>query len=408
MAVFQDPALRRSRKGNRQSWPATGVALLCLCALSVAQEGGPRKFFLSDEGLAKIHYIDLDNPDNNWTSESPTGSIRDLQLVGDNRVMLGVDDGYAEFDVTTGDLLDHKSVYDEVGAVRRLPNGNTVVGRKGSSALMVVDPEGNRIDTIQLERPMFRLLRVTSTGNFIYGDAKSSDVVEADTSGAVVWSASVSDAGADDVYGAVRQSPNCVWVSTAYDNSLLRIDNEGTVTKLVAGDEHGSFEFAGFQILPGGKIVVANWQGHGSGRGDQGHQVMQFDTAARSVDWYWEQDAELISSINNVLVVDGLDPRYLHTDGEGPMKPVGDNTGLRGRRADTKRAMRVRTGPPCRRVLVRFPGLLSADSFCNLRGERLQVQPSENPAGVYIQIRASDAAWHGRAAEETVWRGRLK
>ena len=407
MTAFQGRAWGcGGRAGDGMLRPRAGVALLCLFALTLAQPGGPRKFFLSDEGLAKIHYIDLDNPDNNWTTESPTGSIRDLQLVGNNRVMLGVGDGYAEFDVTTGDLLDHTSVYDGVGAVRRLPNGNTVVGKKDNNALMVVDPEGNRIDTIQLERPMHRLLRVTSEGNFVYGNG--ADVVEADTTGAVVWSASVTDAGADEVYAAIRQSSNCVWVTTAYDNSLLRIDNEGNITKLVAGEEHGSFEFAGFQILPGGKIVVANWQGHGSGHGDQAHQVMQFDTAAKAVDWYWEQDPELISSINNVLVVDGLDPQYLHTDGEGPMKPVGDDTGLRVRQAEAAGAVSVRAGARCPGVLVGLSSPLCAGALFSLRGELIRVQPSENAAGAYIRLGGTDSDQLGGPSEERQWRDRLR
>jgi hypothetical protein len=77
--------------------------------------------------------------------------------------------------------------------------------------------------------------------------------------------------------------------------------------------------FPGFQLLPNGHVVLANWQGHGEGHGAQGVQLLEFDAGGRIV-WQWSR-AEWISSLQGVVVLDGLDPRVLHDEHNGVMSP---------------------------------------------------------------------------------------
>ena len=74
-----------------------------------------------------------------------------------------------------------------------------------------------------------------------------------------------------------------------------------------------------FQLLPDGNIVLANWQGHGPGFGGSGVQLLEFNPAGEMV-WSWSKP-DLISSLQGVLVLDGLDSSKLHDERDGIMSP---------------------------------------------------------------------------------------
>jgi hypothetical protein len=82
------------------------------------------------------------------------------------------------------------------------------------------------------------------------------------------------------------------------------------------------FFAAMFQLLPNGNVVMANWQGHGDGHGREGIQLLEFNAAGEIV-WSWGQ-AEQISSLQGVLVLDGLDTSKLHDERNGLMQPLAD------------------------------------------------------------------------------------
>src|SRR5690606_6285538 len=77
------------------------------------------------------------------------------------------------------------------------------------------------------------------------------------------------------------------------------------------------FFYATFQLMPDGHIILANWQGHGEGFGNSGVQLLEFDTAGKIV-WQWSEP-ERISSLQGLLVLDGLDTALLHDERGGCM-----------------------------------------------------------------------------------------
>jgi hypothetical protein len=78
--------------------------------------------------------------------------------------------------------------------------------------------------------------------------------------------------------------------------------------------------YATFQLLPDGDVVVANWQGHGTGRNYSGVQILEFDPKGAIV-WQWS-DRAFVSSLQAVLVLDGLDTALLHDERNGIMEPL--------------------------------------------------------------------------------------
>jgi hypothetical protein len=62
------------------------------------------------------------------------------------------------------------------------------------------------------------------------------------------------------------------------------------------------FFYASFQQLDDGRLLVANWQGHGPDNGHKGRQLLAFDAERRLVATWSAPDR--ISSLQGILVVD--------------------------------------------------------------------------------------------------------
>jgi hypothetical protein len=75
--------------------------------------------------------------------------------------------------------------------------------------------------------------------------------------------------------------------------------------------------FAEFQILPNGNLVTSNWQSYGGANGTLGIQVIEFAPQGDVV-WFFKQDPTVFASIQGLLVLDGLDPRFPHAQEISP------------------------------------------------------------------------------------------
>src|SRR5262245_54746085 len=107
----------------------TKYLLVLICATFaqslLGQPYGKRKLILRDEGLSQLSYVDIAEPKNNWIVPVPAG--RDLQLVGDGKVLIGTGDGYEERDLKTGSKVRELTSFKGTIAARRLRNGNTLL-----------------------------------------------------------------------------------------------------------------------------------------------------------------------------------------------------------------------------------------------------------------------------------------
>ncbi|MBN2718286.1 MAG: hypothetical protein JXX14_20750 [Deltaproteobacteria bacterium] len=122
---------------------------------------------------------------------------------------------------------------------------------------------------------------------------------------------------------AVRFPSGDTAVTCGYAQSLQIFNSAGQHTKSITGPANvNPFFYAGFQIMDNGNYVLTNWQDHGAGHGNSGVQVLEYDPAGTLV-WSWTQDASYVSSLQGVLVLNGLDLNKLHVEGEnGNLVPV--------------------------------------------------------------------------------------
>jgi hypothetical protein len=301
----------------------------------------PRKMLLGDEGHSALHYFDLDDPSQSWTYQGPG---RDLQLVGQGRVLRSSPQGYVELDLAKkGTVAREVSLAGLPGGVesaRRLPSGNTVVLGNGGGGIFVweVDRDGAVVADRQhlfagIDKG--RMLRLTDQGTFLFCSETNGQklIHEASWKGGVTTLFEVpASVPADSMVKAVRVAPDIVTVSTGYAASLIRIDTARKVVLQTIGgratrDDSSKrplspFFFSGYQMFADGNYLVANWQGHGLGHNQQGYQLLQYDRGGNLV-WLFDQtEYRTISSLNNVLALDGLDTDKLHDEPNGVLVPV--------------------------------------------------------------------------------------
>ncbi|HZP61631.1 MAG TPA: hypothetical protein VFB27_15000 [Opitutaceae bacterium] len=326
--------------------PSPLFVLLCFCA---GLRGAPiqHDFLAIDEGLSNLMRVDEKSPKKNWLVHIGKDHPRDMQLIGGNRLLISHDQGYAIFDLTTGKLLKDVSLYHDISSVRCLPNGHLLVigvdfdlAKKNKGDNPLGDPTGRHVIFAEFDandkvvrRTAYigdyaRLVRETAQGTFLCGC--NTMFREGDANGN--WIREIPVEGFTHAWKAVRLPNGDTLMSAGYGTSqkkgssfMVEVDATGKIVRKfgAAGDvppEVHPYFYATFQLLPNGDVVVANWQGHRAGHNYSGVQILEFDPKGAIV-WEWS-DRAFVSSVQAVLVLDGLDPAVLHDERNGVMEPL--------------------------------------------------------------------------------------
>lgn len=273
---------------------------------------------LRDEGLSQLSYVDVNDPAANWYVPVPAG--RDLQLVGNRRVLIGTGNGYEEREISTGKKVFEVTGFPGTVAARRLRNGNTLltgVNWQGKQGIVLAEINSSNAVQRLIVFPGFdyaRLVRETVTGTFLV--TADHTVFEGTADGEITWQAKVIGLPKPHAWQAVRLANGNTVVSTGYAKNFQVFSVDGKLLDTISGPKevNPSF-FSGFQVMRNGNYVVTNWQGHGPSFGNSGVQVLEF-TPDGKLAWQWKQDATKFSSLQGILVLDGLDLNKLHVEDE--------------------------------------------------------------------------------------------
>ena len=284
------------------------------------------RFLAIDEGLVQLLHVDESHPENDWAVPIGHPQARDMQLIGGGRLLVGHHHGWSEFDITTGKVLFENTGYEGVTAARRQPGGHTLlagVDIAGIPGVGVVelDADGKELRKIQYECDYVRLIRQTAQGSLLM--SCNDRIREADLMGNYLREFPVE--GFYHAWKSLRLTNGHLLVSAGYGAFMVELDANGGIVRKFGGKEQvpkevNPFFYATFQLLPKDHIMLANWQGHGEGFGESGIQLLEFDALGEIV-WQWS-DSNLISSLQGLLVLDGLDVSRLHDEREGVMQPL--------------------------------------------------------------------------------------
>jgi hypothetical protein len=297
------------------------------------------EFLAIDEGAGNLLHVDEHDPAKNWivkiapdvpkdAAHGPkwNPAARDMQLIGGGRLLISHDAGYAEYDIATGKKLKDLATYKGVSSARRLANAHTLVvgvNLEGETGVTVVELDAADKVTNKTVFPgsYVRLLRETQQGTWLM--MNDTMIREGDRSGKLLHEWAVP--GFRHAWKAVRLPNGHTFASAGYGAFFVELDASGTVMRKFGTKEempaavHANF-YAMFQLLPHEHILFANWQGHGAGHGASGVQLLEFDEK-HAIVWQWSE-AKLISSLQGVLVLDGLDRNVLHDERDGVMAPL--------------------------------------------------------------------------------------
>lgn len=147
------------------------------------------RLLLRDEGLLRVTLVDTARNQICWQQAAPVG--RDLQVLENDRFLLGTERGYEERSTTTGEKLREETAFPGTVAAYRLPSGNTLLSRIATAAergieLIEVGAAGKSVREIAF--PGFgyvRLIRPTPTGTFLI--TSNTQVFEGTGDGRIVW-----------------------------------------------------------------------------------------------------------------------------------------------------------------------------------------------------------------------------
>jgi hypothetical protein len=249
-----------------------------------------------------------------------------MQLIGGNKILIGHHRGYTEFDIRLGRVGKEFKALEGVTAVRRQPNGHTIIAGvdiPGTKGVVVLELDGNdrEINRVDFPGDYVRLIRQTNTGTYLM--SCNDRIREGSRDGKYLREFPVE--GFYHAWKSLRLPNGNLIVTAGYGAFVVELDAAGQILRKFGGTEQvpekvRPFFYAMFQLLPNGNIVLANWQGHGPGFGSSGVQLLEFNSAGEIV-WSWSK-ADLISSLQGVLVLDGLDISRLHDERNGVMAPL--------------------------------------------------------------------------------------
>jgi hypothetical protein len=296
---------------NASNWNETTLFPFSTRRMLVRDEGDPHLVLL-DFG-ADIHVVWKTVTDGPWS--------RGIQLIGDNQVMGGRPDGYEVFDLATGKIVKVVQGFPNTTSAYRMANGETVLTHGtptvGSESIRLDFLDATDTPTHSISYPGFGYVRMSRpTRNNTFLVPSDTKLFEGDAKGNVLWTAE--GAGWGHVWEPFLMADGDVVLSTFFGSSLDVVDHTThLVTKQYGGKMMAQAAmfvpngFAEFQILPNGNLITSNWQSGGGGNGNRGIQVIEFNPAG-DVAWYYKQDPTVFASIQGVMVIDGMDPRFLH------------------------------------------------------------------------------------------------
>jgi hypothetical protein len=240
--------------------------------------------------------------------EWPATNCNDVWILPGGNFLFTTGHGVQEVTRAKQVVFNYQSK-SEIYACQRLPNGNTFIGECNAGRLLEVNPSGQIVKELKLlpegvdgGSGYMRNARRLPNGNYLVAHYNAQVVKEYDPQGGVVRE--IRAAGRPH---SVCRLPNGNTLISCGDAAggarIFEVDPQGKTVWQVWGDELPgvSLKFvAGFQRLPNGDTVFANWLGHN--QFGQAPQMIEV-TPSKQVVWTFS-DTNTLRTISSVQLLD--------------------------------------------------------------------------------------------------------
>jgi hypothetical protein len=299
-----------------------------MAAALVRGEEIKHRFIVSDFMHSSLHYVDETDTSKNWTLTLPEIAF-DLQLVGGYRLLCNRAKGYDVYDLATREKVESfqsEAVKDTVRSVRRLADGRTFLGAQNGT---VYEFDAQKKLTATYEMPKaakyVRLMRFTPKGTLLLAaeDGAYEVLLEEGLEAEKRLVRKFALPRPRNSYMALYAPDGKLVLSGGYSKGLYVFDSNGTLLKdTVVQQPEGlnNYFYAGFQILKNGNLVMANWTGHSEKDFKPGWKAIELDKD-HNVVWTWNEAYG--GTVNQLLILDGMDLSVLNDDCSGVLGPAG-------------------------------------------------------------------------------------
>jgi hypothetical protein len=269
------------------------------------------EFIANDNANNKINYV------NEFTSTKPGGVVwsvgvgdtgvnspRTIEIVNNpnakngKAVLVSLNKGYAEFDLVDGTNLARVANTTNVTGACRMPDGNTALG--AYPIIKIVSPTGAAVRQFNLPTGdnLRAINRNPADGTFWLSLTES--IYEVSDQGQQLWKGNM---GAGTKGYAVWWRPGGgAYATTGEPATVIEMNTAGTILSTIGG--RTTFPdldfFSGFQRLPNGNYIVANWLGHVTSPASNRPHVVEL-TPQNTMPWTWGNQS-LARQITNVYV----------------------------------------------------------------------------------------------------------
>lgn len=269
-------------------------------ATSAVAWGGKHRFVCTDYTQGKIFVF---SPDGRPEWEYPAEACNDLAVLPDGNLLFNTGHGVKEVTREKKVVFEYDST-SEIYACQRLADGNTFVAECNAGRLLELSPGGTVVKEVRLlpegqdgGHAYLRNARRLDNGHYLVAHYGAGVVREYDSAGKIVM-----EIPAIGGPHSVERLANGHTLISCGDHQngqgIFEVDAAGkTVWQVREGDLPGvSLKFAaGFQRLPNGDTVIANWLGHDQfGRAPHLIEV----TPEKTVVWTYADNSTLVTASN--------------------------------------------------------------------------------------------------------------
>lgn len=301
---------------------------MCLTALFLTgplthAEAIKHRFIVFDEAGHQLVHVDEKDASKNWDKPFE-GRCWDIQLAGDNQLLLATATGYHLVDLATGNIVDTVTIdgLKDAWSFRRLKDGSAIAiglgGKKTPLFAVEISKRGELVRKAEVPgAKQLRFGRITSDGHALA--VPGDELIEWDLDGNIIkrfpLPQNVVRKNGLKAFMALKDSDGCYWVAYGYGGITVKLSPDGSVLQKYTDPDNIHFT-AGFQRLPNGNLVQANWAGHKPETAVNGKQLIEFNPQGEVV-WTYH-DPETLSCPVSVIILDDLNTQ----------KPAGDTDSL--------------------------------------------------------------------------------